>query len=298
MSLASLYGPYFSSRATVLALVLPVVSIVVAYWMSSRSQSPRVRSWSLGFTLVSSVFLWLFIGMSLVLCLVFSQTYQSALAEGVKEVFGDAILIALVGGIPLTLILRQASPRIILERVKELHDPPVEVSELCAKLAEKMGVVRSQLRLSNTKLPISFVVHTDAPTVVMSDKLLTLLDADELETVLAHELAHIKNSDTALKSLVTAYRVVLPMDPIIRLVEGAFHKVREMVADETAARITSKPLSLASALLKISGAFPGSNLASQGSYSILGAQSPLSHSHTRERIERLIQLANSGLIPP
>ena len=222
------------------------------------------------------------------------RTYQSELADGVKEVFGDAILIALVGGIPLTLILRQASPRIILGRVKELHDPPVEISQLFATLAGKMGIARSKLQLSNTKLPICFAVHTDTPTIVISDKLLTLLNLDELETILAHELAHIKNSDTALKALVTAYRTTLPMDPIIRLVEGAFHKVREMVADEMAAKVTTKPLSLASALLKINDAFPGNTLASQAAYSILGAESPLSrHPPIRERIERLIQLGNA-----
>ena len=246
---------------------------------------------------MSSVFLWLFIGVSLILCLTFSQTYQSELAEGVKEVFGDAILIALVGGIPLTLILRQASPKIILGRVKELHDPPIEISQLFGAIAGKMGVGRSRLQLSKTKLPICFAAHTDTPTVVMSDELFTLLDADELETVLAHELAHIKNSDTALKALVAAYRTALPMDPIIRLVEGAFHKVREMVADETAAKVTTKPLSLASALLKINDAFPGSVLGSQGPYSILGGESPLSrHPPVRERIERLIQLGKAEAI--
>jgi len=270
---------------------------MTAYWISSRSRSPRLRSWSLGFTLVSSVFLWLFIGVSLILCLAFSHTYQSELAEGVKEVFGDAILIALMGGIPLTLILRQAAPRIILGRVKELHNPPSEIAQLFRALSGKMGIGGSQLQLSNTKLPICFAVHTDPPTVVMSDKLLSLLNTDELETVLAHELAHIKNSDTALKAFVTAYRTTLPMDPMIRLVESAFHKVREMVADEVAAKVTTKPLSLASASLKINDAFPGNMLASQGAYSILGAESPLSrHPPIRERIERLIQLGNAGTI--
>ena len=90
----------------------------------------------------------------------------------------------------------------------------------------------------------------------MSEKLLSLLKKDELEAVMAHELAHIKNSDTTLKALVTAYKTFLPIDPVVRLVEAAFHREREMAADETAAKTTKKPLSLASALLKIYEAFP------------------------------------------
>jgi Zn-dependent protease with chaperone function len=292
LSFASLYGPYFGSLPTISAILLFLFSIVVLYGIFSRSQSPRTRSWTLGLTLVSAVFMWLFISASLILCAALASTYQSALAEGVREVFGDAILIAVVGGLPLTLVLRQAAPKIILRRVKDLRQPPAEITQSFDAISRKMGVASSQLRLTSGGDPICFAVDTDTPTVVMSDRLLTLLDKDELETVLAHELAHIKNSDTALKALVTAYRTALPMDPIIRMVEGAFHKVRESVADETAAEFTKKPLSLASALLKIYDAFPGTNLASLSAYSILGGSSaPMNrHSPLKRRIERLIQL--------
>lgn len=270
-------------------------SIVVMYGIFSRSQSPRTRSWSLGLTLVSAVFMWLFISASLILCAALATTYQSALAEGVREVFGDAILIAVVGGLPLTLVLRQAAPKIILRRVKDLHQPPAEVAQSFDVISKKMGVASSQLLLTSGSDPICFAVDTDSPTVVMSDRLLKLLDTDELEAVLAHELAHIRNSDTALKALVTAYRSVLPMDPIIRMLESAFHKVRESAADETAARFTKKPLSLASALLKINDGFLGSNPASLSAYSILGGSSaPVNrHSRLKDRIERLIQLGKS-----
>ena len=292
MSFASLYGPYFSSPPTISAILLFVFSITIMYVTFSRSQSPRTRSWTLGFTLVSAVFMWLFISASLILCAALANTYQSALAEGIREVFGDAILIAVVGGLPLTLVLRQVAPKIILRKVKDLHQPPPDVARSFNNISEKMGIRSSQLRITSGGAPICFAVDTDSPTVVVSDKLLTLLDKDELESVLAHELAHIKNSDTALKALVTAYRTALPMDPIIRMVEGAFHKVRESVADETAAKF-AKPLSLASALLKICDAFPSSDLASLGSYSILGSGSRTTrHPPIKERIEHLIRLGS------
>jgi Zn-dependent protease with chaperone function len=291
LSLVSLYGPYFTYLPTVLAIILFLFSIAAAYLTFSRSQSARTRSWSLEVTLVSAVFMWLFISASLILCVALAGSYQSELAEGVSEVFGDAILIAVLGGLPLTLVLRQAAPRIILRKVKDMHQPPAEVLLSFDTLSEKMGVPSSRLRLTSGGAPACFAVDTESPTVVMSEQLLTLLDKDELEAVLAHELAHIKNSDTALKALMTAYRTALPMDPIIRLVESAFHKVRESVADETAARFTKKPLSLATALLKIHDGFPGSDLTSLGAYSILSrTSSPGRHPPIKERIEHLIQL--------
>jgi len=292
LSLVSLYGPYFTSLPTLSAIILFLFSIATTYLTFSRSQSARTRSWSLGATFVSAVFMWIFISASLILCAAFAREYQFELAEGVREVFGDSILIAIVGGIPLTLVLRQAAPKIVLRRMKNLHEPPAELLQSFETVSSKMGVPSSHLLLANGGAPICFAVDTDVPTVVMSERLLTLLDKDELEAVLAHELAHIRNSDTALKALVTAYRTALPMDPIIRVVENAFHKVRESVADETAAKFTKKPLSLASALLKIHDS-AGSDPASLGAYSILGTGSPTSrHPPIKERIERLIRLGN------
>ena len=235
--------------------------------------------------------MWLFISASLILCAALAGTYQSELAEGIREVFGDAILIAIVGGVPLTLILREAAPKIILRRVRDLHQPSTEVLESFDAIAKKMGVASSQLRLTASGNPICFAVDTDIPTVVMSERLLTLLDKDEVEAVLAHELAHIRNSDTSLKALVTAYRTVLPMDPIIRMVEGAFHKVRESAADETAAKFT-RPVSLASALLKIHEGFADGDIALLGAYSIVGASANRRHPPIKDRIEHLIQLGN------
>jgi Zn-dependent protease with chaperone function len=158
-----------------------------------------------------------------------------------------------------------------------------------------MGIQEAELRLSKTTVPISFAVDAKKPLIVMSETLLSLLNKHELEAVMAHELAHVKNSDTALKALVTAYRTALPHDPIIRLVEVAFHREREMVADAAAAKVTGRPLSLASALLKIYEAFPKNNLRSYGTLSILGAGSSLMNRHPpiRHRINQLIYLAEN-----
>src|SRR5208282_114223 len=144
-------------------------------------------------------------------------------------------------------------------------------------------------------VPISFVVESSRPTVVLSDRLQSLLTKEEIRAVLAHELAHIKNSDTMLKAMVTAYRTVLPFDPIIRMIEAAFHREREILADEAAAQVTSKPLSLASALFKIYKAFPNRNFSSQGTLSILGVGSTLTKRYpsVSERINHLVRLAQN-----
>jgi Zn-dependent protease with chaperone function len=295
LSLSLLYGSYFGNFRTLAALLIPIASILILYVLFRKVTTPRTRSWSLGLMLSSSVFLWLFVAVSLVLCYTFAELYEYQLEVGVRTVFASALLVGIVGGIPLSILLRNISPRLILSKVKDLHSPPKEITGAFRSLAAQVGVPSAQLKLSSNIIPVSFAIQTDQPLVVMSDSLLSLLKKDEIEAVMAHELAHIKNSDTALKALVTAYRTALPHDPIVRLVEAAYHREREMVADETAARTTRKPLSLASALLKIYEAFPKNNLSAYGTLSILGAGSSLMSRHPpiRQRISLLIRLADT-----
>jgi Zn-dependent protease with chaperone function len=243
--------------------------------------------------LLSSIFLWLFIAFSLVLCYAFADAYEYELAVTIRTVFGAALLGAILCGLPLAILLRRISPQIVLNKVKKYARPERSVSEAFEALAQNMGVRSAELRVSKNRLPISFAVEAGRPIVVMSDSLLSLLRKDELEAVMAHELAHIRNSDMTLKALVTAYKTALPHDPVIRLVEAAFHRERELAADETAAEATKRPLSLARALLKIYEAFPKGSLASYGTLSILGAGSTLMSRHPpiRQRINRLIRLA-------
>ena len=295
MSLSILYAAYFGSVRTIATILIAPVSMLVLYLYFRKTSSPRARSWSLGLMLLSSIFLWLFIAVSLILCYTFSELYEYQLELGVRAVFGRAILLSIAGGLPFSLLLRHISPKIILAKFKGLHPPPEEVAAEFESVARKLGIRSAELQLSESAMPVSFASDTDKPIVVISEKLLSLLKKDELEAVMAHELAHIKNSDTALKALVTGYRAVLPIDPVIRLVEAAFHREREMAADETAVKATQKPLSLASALLKIYEEFPTSHLPTYGTRSILGAGSTLMSRNPpiRERVNQLIRLAQS-----
>lgn len=243
--------------------------------------------------LISSIFLWLFLGLSLALCYAFAGSYESQEEAVVAAVLGRALLFALVAGLPLAILLRRFSLQITLAKVKRLTLPRAELRESFGTLKRKMGVPSAELRLSRMNVPISFALDAEKPLVVMSESLLTLLKKDELEAVMAHELAHVRNSDTSLKALVTAYKAALPHDPIIRLVEAAFHREREMAADEIAAKVTRKPLSLASALIKIYEAFPKHDMRTYGTLSILGVGYSLVSRHPPiiNRVNRLIHLA-------
>jgi len=275
-----IYGDYFIDSRVAVSIIIPIASILFLYLFFRRNSDPRARSWSLGLMLLSSIFLWLFLGVSLAFCYAFANSYEFHEEATLAAVFGRALLLASAAGLPLAILLRRLSPRILLEKVDVFTLPPQgQLRESFDRLRRKMDIPTAELLLSKTDAPISFALDTKTPVVVMSQNLIPLLRKDELEAVMAHELAHIKNSDTYLKALVTAYKAALPHDPVIRLVEAAFHREREMVADETAVNVTGKPLSLASALLKIYEAFPKNSVRSYGTFSILGSGSSLMRRH-------------------
>jgi heat shock protein HtpX len=63
-------------------------------------------------------------------------------------------------------------------------------------LSREMGIDKPDLKVARMGVPNAFAVgRKGAGVVVVSEELIQLLDQDELEGVLAHELAHIANRD-------------------------------------------------------------------------------------------------------
>jgi heat shock protein HtpX len=174
-----------------------------------------------------------------------------------------------------------------------------EVSE--AEAQQLHGVVRRISLAAGLPMPKVYLIPTDSPNafatgrnpehaaVAVTEGILRLLSPDELEGVLAHEMAHVRNRDilvgTVAATLAGAVMmlarfaqfaaifggggrdrdeeggggivgmlflaIVAPIGAM--LVQMAVSRSREYLADETGAKFCGKPLSLARALEKISG---------------------------------------------
>ena len=162
-------------------------------------------------------------------------------------------------------------------------------------------VVRYLAQLSNMPMPKVYVIPSAAPNafatgrspkhaaVAATEGILKLLDRDELEGVLAHELSHVRNRDVLIGTVAAAVAgaiymlvdmarwsmmwgggrsrdenrgggalqmvvmlVIVIIAPLAAmLVQMAISRSREYQADDSGARLCRKPLALAGALRKI-----------------------------------------------
>ena len=147
-------------------------------------------------------------------------------------------------------------------------------------IAADMDIEKPRLMIARMGVPNAFAVgRRGAGTVVVSQELVQMLDIDEIEGVLAHELAHIDNRDVVMMvlgqgvasivAIVAQWAVLLTGDNdiadfflaivvgqitqmLVMLFVFAISRYREYVADSDAAAVTGDGDALARALEKIS----------------------------------------------
>jgi heat shock protein HtpX len=160
-------------------------------------------------------------------------------------------------------------------RVVDARAEP-ELHALAARIAGMFDLRPPRIAVSRSPIPNSFTVglRKKRAVVVVSKGLRRRLDPEELEAVLAHELAHIANADAAVMTLAGVPRAIgfelydvatslylwLFLWPVGALLYGwgslltlAVSRYREYTADAGAALATGRPAALMSALQKLSG---------------------------------------------
>jgi heat shock protein HtpX len=243
--------------------------------------------------LFGSIFLWAFVGASLVLCTVYLEEYAVNHAIG-RFVLGSSIYASLGISAVMTVLARRFAVPKALGSMTGAPYSDSRLNGVFAGLCRKMGVLNVELR--EAKVGNAFSIGlSERRLVAVSPSLIQSLSMEETEAVLAHELSHLKNRDSIAKGLARFARFAFPFDPSIRLVEAAVHRERELLADRSSVRVTQKPLALASALIKVHSG-PASSLGGIGAGLFIGGRNRglLSlYPDLQQRIELLLKLART-----
>ncbi|WP_254545430.1 zinc metalloprotease HtpX [Halomarina pelagica] len=164
------------------------------------------------------------------------------------------------------------------------EDEYPELHAMVGRLSQQADLPKPKVAVADTRVPNAFATGRSQKNsaVCVTTGIMRTLDRDELEGVLAHELAHVKNRDVMVMTIASflstlAFLVVrwgwlftggrdrnnggvvvaivasLVVWIVSFLLIRTLSRYREFAADRGGAIITGRPSALASALLKISG---------------------------------------------
>ena len=173
------------------------------------------------------------------------------------------------------MVLRMHGARVVTER-----EAP-ELYAMVDRLRQRAGLPMPTLAIAPHAQPNAFATgrNPENAVVAVTEGILQLVSRDELEGVLAHELAHIKNRDMLLQTFtatlagaisnlahfglffggnddegsspVAGIAMALLAPIAAMLIQFSISRQREFKADAVGAQITGRPRSLASALRKL-----------------------------------------------
>ncbi len=178
------------------------------------------------------------------------------------------------------LVLWSTGSRVILD------DEYPELHQTVEKLCKEADLPKPRIAIMQSPVPNAFATGRNPKHAVIActDSIMRLLSKDELEAVLAHELAHVKNRDIltmTIASFIAMLAAIIMQNflfaslfsrrgdgagawiiagivaaivwVVATLLMMALSRYREFAADRGSAYITNNPRALISALNKISG---------------------------------------------
>ena len=218
------------------------------------------------------------------------------------------------------IVLSMSGARPADEReFKELHN-------IVENLSITAGLPKPKIYIMNDQAPNAFATgrNKEHAVVAVTTGLLGMLDRNELEGVIAHELSHIGNKDMLISTVIVtlvgfvtllsdfflrftlfggrgggnrdgrlqliliivgiALAILAPL--IAVLIQLAVSRKREFLADASGALLTRYPEGLASALKKISG-YSGQMRLANHATAHLFISNPFGAKHTKKRFHKL-----------
>jgi Zn-dependent protease with chaperone function len=127
------------------------------------------------------------------------------------------------------------------------------------------------------------------PKILISEDLIESLDVEELQAVIAHEMAHIKARDVQVVASAGFLRDVVAWNPFAHLAYRSLARNRELEADRRAAELTGDPLAVASGLVKMCELMKRRSFRSRAALAFFRPGG-----RVRRRVSALLQLSESG----
>jgi len=154
----------------------------------------------------------------------------------------------------LLLMLRLAGGLLVIDGMSRrgILPLPFEWTQRLSLLAHKTGVHRSVTYLQSKKIQIPTVIGILKPVVLIPSMIISGLPADQLETILVHELAHIRRYDFLVNIMQTIIEALLFYHPVVWIISENVRQEREKCCDDLTIKVCGKVSLYARALARLS----------------------------------------------
>jgi heat shock protein HtpX len=251
----------------------------------------------------------------------------------------SGMVMAFVFAAAMNFFMFFASDKMVLRmyraQIVDARQAP-ELYEMVDRLRQRAGLPMPTVAVAPHAQPNAFATgrSPERAVVCVTEGILRTVSRDELEGVIAHELAHIKNRDMLLQTFAAtmagaisnlahfglffgssddegvnpvaglAMAILAPIAAM--LIQFAISRQREFKADAVGAQISGRPLSLANALVKLDRGAHQIPMAVSPAAAPLAQVNPLAaygggvarlfstHPSTEERVARLRALAGQA----
>jgi heat shock protein HtpX len=249
------------------------------------------------------------------------------------------MMMALVFAALMNVVMYWASAGMVLRMYRArtvTRDEAPELYDMVDRLRQRAGLPMPTLAIAPHEQPNAFATGRDYQhaVVCVTQGLLDLVPRDELEGVIAHELAHIKNRDMLLQTVTATLAGAISnlanfglffgggdeddnpfaligmaiLAPIAAMIiQMAISRQREFKADAVGAQISGRPIGLANALRRLEAGARALPMHVSPAAAPLAQVNPLAahgggigrlfstHPPTEERVARLVAMQETRL---
>ena len=136
-------------------------------------------------------------------------------------------------------------------RVSTTQSAGADADRLMQTLARRLGITRSLRVLQSTLARTPMVIGALKPVILLPTSALTELSMAELESIIAHELAHIRRHDFVINLLQAVIETILFYHPAVWIISSRIRQERENCCDDLALSVTRDRASYVRALAAV-----------------------------------------------
>lgn len=248
------------SVAVRLAIALGIALLLLRVVSRCDLRSPQARTVLAGspFVVAAAVVVFSLRDLGIPSLLVPSTDTAGALAVPIADRYLDfvpigPVLVGIWAGVSFLLIARRVvhAAQFRSDVLGSACPAEPRVAAIVVRMSRQLGITPPRVLVTQGTMGGAAVIGVRDPIVLLDAEVLAILDPQELEGVIAHELAHVARRDNFLAWAAAVIRDVTFFVPGSGWAVRALHREREAAADQDAVEVTRRPAALASGLLSV-----------------------------------------------